>query len=580
MEPPSKCDRNTITQINIRHTWDSSRDEFQRFWKKCKDIDKWREKIGRPILGRREAPGGWKWEDSAQSPLGEYTAGMRTLLEQGEKCNKVVRKKFVDLAADLRPAEAAAGTGAQHRPNRDGGAEIPQDWSALGRPDDAPFPFTILFVGVDNSDKTDPDLNLKAEFEKIEQAYRERLARDDPTRAVRIKRLYFTRFAEVVLEIRRESPSVVHFGCHAREKKGLELFKETVDTPTMVRSIEAWNRDARQQRPPQPPVRGIIYNSCESDMHALDMIDCVDFAIGHQDPVEDDRAVFFTALLYDGLFAGGTLLDSFDQAAAACPGYRLFARRDPRQFWLVNTQPATLSGSCRHESECNELIAFLTSKGLTAIAARFAQEMRLEFVQDFESLQKEDFDDPGLSFLKRWERSKLMRLAVEATAHVLSPDESTLSGADTASEGGDSESECDDNSHSEVVAIKHLGDLSNFQEHMRGFVHDFLEFMTLTEPDRGTESFSIPLAGSAHVLHHAWTFCMLVWLKFAAEADLDRTLRDQWLKGIKTSGESTLLAQLDLCLMRPSTTHRRWERAEFHALSCCKQNAAAIFVTD
>jgi hypothetical protein len=39
--------------------------------------------------------------------------------------------------------------------------------------DDAPWPFAILFVGVDNSEKTDPDLNLKKEFEKIEQAYRE-----------------------------------------------------------------------------------------------------------------------------------------------------------------------------------------------------------------------------------------------------------------------------------------------------------------------------------------------------------------------------------------------------------------------
>ena len=82
MEPPSKCDRNTITQINIRHTWDSSRDEFQRFWKKCKDLDKWREKTGRPVLGGREAPGGWKWRDPAQSPLGKSTAGLRSLLQK------------------------------------------------------------------------------------------------------------------------------------------------------------------------------------------------------------------------------------------------------------------------------------------------------------------------------------------------------------------------------------------------------------------------------------------------------------------------------------------------------------------
>ncbi len=30
--------------------------------------------------------------------------------------------------------------------------------------DDAPWPFAILFVGVDNSEKTDPDLNLKTLF--------------------------------------------------------------------------------------------------------------------------------------------------------------------------------------------------------------------------------------------------------------------------------------------------------------------------------------------------------------------------------------------------------------------------------
>ena len=82
--------------------------------------------------------------------------------------------------------------------------EIPaeQDWSALDAPADAPWPFTILFVGVDNAQ--DPDLKLKLEFEKIEQAYREsEIARLTQSR-VTIKRLVFARWEDVMMEIRRE----------------------------------------------------------------------------------------------------------------------------------------------------------------------------------------------------------------------------------------------------------------------------------------------------------------------------------------------------------------------------------------
>ena len=50
---------------------------------------------------------------------------------------------------------------------------VKKDGSSLDRPDDAPWSFTILFVGVDNDEETDPDLNLKNEFEKIKQVYRE-----------------------------------------------------------------------------------------------------------------------------------------------------------------------------------------------------------------------------------------------------------------------------------------------------------------------------------------------------------------------------------------------------------------------
>ena len=100
--------------------------------------------------------------------------------------------------------------------------------------------------------------------------------------------------------------------------------------------------------------------------------------------------------------------------------------------------------------------------------------MGMELIADLSELQQEDFDDPELSFLKRWQKQKLMKLAMGSMSHCLSGSETDLSGDETKSEGGDSESECPDKSDSEVVAMKHSGDPGDFQEHMRCFIEDFL----------------------------------------------------------------------------------------------------------
>ena len=83
--------RSTITQINIRHTWNSSQDVSERYHMKCTDLDKWRERIGNVVLGPREAPHGWKWKEDSQRKLTWFTSSLRDLLEKGEKCTRRVR---------------------------------------------------------------------------------------------------------------------------------------------------------------------------------------------------------------------------------------------------------------------------------------------------------------------------------------------------------------------------------------------------------------------------------------------------------------------------------------------------------
>jgi len=235
------------------------------------------------------------------------------------------------------------------------------------------------------------------------------------------------------------------------------------------------------------------------------------------------------------------------------------------------------------DSDCNELVRFLNSKGLSAIAARFSDVMGMQWVRHFEKLQAEDLDDPDLSFLKRWQKQELIVLVQGITARSASLrdsglDDSILSGADTASEGGDTASERgdDEDSYFDATLAKHPGNPEDFQEHMKGFITDLLEYMSLGAPDDASQVFTVPLSG----YNHEWSYCMLVWMRFAKDAYFDGIWRGKWRECITFPSQDRLLAMLDSCLQQESTSHKWWTRAEFKRLGCNKPFAAATFVTD
>jgi len=140
-----------------------------------------------------------------------------------------------------------------------------------------------------------------------------------------------------MMEIRKEQPTILHFGFHAQplEGSGFELFQETVKPRQILDAICSWNRDARGRTPARPDIRLIVLNACESDIHALDLTACVDFAIGHQRQVFDKDAAEFSRVMYDSIFDGATLLDSFHMARGCADGYLLGGQRDPRDFRLL-----------------------------------------------------------------------------------------------------------------------------------------------------------------------------------------------------------------------------------------------------
>ena len=161
-------------------------------------------------------------------------------------------------------------------------------------------------------------------------------------------------------------------------------------------------------------------------------------------------------------------------------------------------------------------------------------------------------------------------------------DDSEDSAADTTdaeAEAGGAGSESDDDTHAgfEAVLAKHPGDPEGFQAHMRGFIVDLLDVVTVpTEPVGATETFDVPVAGRSQ----EWSYCMLVWMRFAEEASLDASSRQKWLECVKSPTQGKMLTLLDTILKAPGTVHPLWSRDDFKRLNCNKDFAAALYVTD
>jgi hypothetical protein len=344
-------------------------------------------------------------------------------------------------------------------------------------------------VGVDNGDKTDPDLNLKREFEKIEQAYRESKVYQGSSRVL-IKRLLVSKWIEVLIEIRKEAPTILYMGCHSQKGKGFELFRQIVDPHEMLDAIRSWNKSAREQSPPRPEIRIIVSNGCDSDEHARVLSEVVDFAIGHRAPVADENAIDFSGIFFDCLFGCESLMDSFDQAKSCSKGYRLFSpERDPGHFFLVHSRhlsatssdnrlsasgAATFSGRDRPQdvsegaagsqdvsegaadtttSQC-ELVAYLKERGLQPIAERLCEEFCLEKIDDLQYVKVERLDK--LEWLQDAARAKLLQLCREVTARFMSADDSDLAVDDTMSQGASTPLDNED----DLISARNGGDFA------------------------------------------------------------------------------------------------------------------------
>jgi hypothetical protein len=118
------------------------------------------------------------------------------------------------------------------------------DWKRLrlDKPYAPPWPIGILFVDV-NSDES-ADLCLKREFEKDEAALEDTFGRNS-TEKPPLKQIPYATWNEVLKEIMRYHPTVLHLGCHSNKASGIKLFENTVQPESMIAAINGTEDHAR-----------------------------------------------------------------------------------------------------------------------------------------------------------------------------------------------------------------------------------------------------------------------------------------------------------------------------------------------
>jgi CHAT domain-containing protein len=166
-------------------------------------------------------------------------------------------------------------------------------------------PASILFVAANPS--TTEHVFVEQEYNAIEQQRRMSAHRD----AVRLRAVWATRPLDLINELNRDPPAIVHFAGHGASGEGLLLVD---DNGADVRLSGLALRELLAEFPRTTQL--VLLNACYSDEVANELENIVGIVIGMPGPIGDRTARAFSEVFYAALFSGRSVRSAFNQAAA------------------------------------------------------------------------------------------------------------------------------------------------------------------------------------------------------------------------------------------------------------------------
>lgn len=148
-------------------------------------------------------------------------------------------------------------------------------------------------------------LAIDEELRKIDIAIQLSKYRDK----VSLKAIHATRPRELIRELNRERPDIVHMSAHGDRSGAIILVGEDGEpravAPEILRDIFASL---------ETPPRLVVLNACYSFEQAQGIVETVDALIGVPGPISDTYAIEFSSALYESLAAGVSVSYSYKQA--------------------------------------------------------------------------------------------------------------------------------------------------------------------------------------------------------------------------------------------------------------------------
>ena len=169
-------------------------------------------------------------------------------------------------------------------------------------------PITILYVAANPSDTRGLDLmdEVRDIIQEIRLSVHSALIRPELALAARPD--------DLIRELNRYQPSIIHFSGHGNRDGGILLQNDARQTVTADPGHLAELFATLDE-----PVRVVVLNACNTARHLDTFCRSADCAIGMDGEIADEAARVFARVFYGAVGSGRPLTDAFRQAKCALP---------------------------------------------------------------------------------------------------------------------------------------------------------------------------------------------------------------------------------------------------------------------
>lgn len=177
----------------------------------------------------------------------------------------------------------------------------------------------------------------------------ERLQRARWRDRFRMEKAFATRKRELIEQIQRHEPTIVHFSGHGSEAGELIFAAEGgAAAPAPVQAVS----DIFRILAPRG-IRCVVLNACYSESQARALSQHVDCVVGMGRPISDGAAIEFASQFYSSLGYGSSVGDAFELARAALDLERIPESATPRLLSREGVDPRTLHLTDAHAGQAD-----------------------------------------------------------------------------------------------------------------------------------------------------------------------------------------------------------------------------------